>query len=741
MPAPRVSAIVVNYRKAEMTCDCLVALSVALGRLDGPSEMVVVDNGSGDGSVETIRAAVPEAAVHSLPDNLGFPTAASEGIRRSSGEWVLLLNNDVIVEPDAVSEMVLAGEGAPDVGSVAAQMRFASDPRVINSAGIGVDRLGIAFDRLLGASLEASETRPVEVFGASGGAALHRRRMLDDIGGMDETYFFALDDADLAWRARMAGWRCLYAPGAVVHHHHGATTAHGSSRKYFHVGLNRVRTVAKNADARLLRRYGPAMVAYDLGYVAFAAATDRTLAPLRGRVRGLREWRGYRRAGAPRRPVELEPVRGLGAALGRRAVWNRHSAVGAGGEPKALAVFHLGGVGGPQRSLVQAMTWLGERGSVEFIVPEDGAAADEYEPLGPVTVANYTTLTYARGVRRVASAALDLARDVRFFRRELRRRRPDVVVVVTTVLPAVLIAARLERVPSVVYAAEIFTQQWKGDRLRLWGEGLARATGALAGGLVCCSETVARQFPVRNRKPIAVAYPPIGREYARGDRDRGRARYGVDAADPCLLVVGNVSRGRGQDVALRALPSVRRNHPAARLLIVGAPHPRPVDIEYAGELRRRAEDLGVADAVVFADPTDAMADVYAAADVVLNPARFAEPFGRVAPEALMAGRPVVASRVGAIPEVLTDGVDGLLVPPDDPEALAAAVARLIEDAGLAESLARRGRDRVAERFGYAQDRAAWTRVLTGVLPGRLEGPAPADDRGDRLEEDLDVLAK
>jgi GT2 family glycosyltransferase len=322
-----VSAVVVNYRRPDMTAACLAALRTALERVGEPTEIVVVDNGSGDGSPAALRAACPEANVVELPDNRGFPTGASEGIRRSSGEWVALINNDVIVEPDALAELLAAARTADDVGSVAAQMRFADDPGVINSAGIGVDRLGIAYDRLLGRPVEESEGEPVEVFGASGGAALHRRTMLDEVGGMDETYFFALDDADLAWRARMAGWRCLYVPAAVVHHHHGATTAHGSSLKYFHVGLNRVRTLAKNADGRTLRRYGALAAGYDLAYVAYAAVTDRTLAPLRGRLRGLREWRAYRRAGARlRRPVELEPVAGLREALGRRSVWARHSA-------------------------------------------------------------------------------------------------------------------------------------------------------------------------------------------------------------------------------------------------------------------------------------------------------------------------------------------------------------------------------------------------------------------------------
>ncbi len=321
-----VSAIVVNYRRAELTCACLAALREALANVDLATEIVVVDNGSHDGSPAVIAGAAPDVVLVELPDNRGFPTGASEGIRRSSGEWVFLVNNDVFVQPDTVRELLAAGSGDPDVGSVAAQMRFARDPHIINSAGIGVDRLGIAFDRLLGAPVEASETQPVEVFGACGGAALHRRRMLDEVGGMDESFFFALDDADLAWRARMHGWRCLYAPSAVVYHNHGATTSHGSGKKYFHVGLNRVRMLAKNADRELLRRNAAAMIGYDLGYVTFAAIKDRTLAPLRGRMRGLAEWRDYRRAGMPRRPVELHAPRGLRAALARRAVWTEHSA-------------------------------------------------------------------------------------------------------------------------------------------------------------------------------------------------------------------------------------------------------------------------------------------------------------------------------------------------------------------------------------------------------------------------------
>jgi GT2 family glycosyltransferase len=320
-----VSAIVVNYRRPDILGACLTSLREALARTGEPTELIVVDNASGDESCAVAAELAPEAKIYELSRNFGFPTAVSEGISHSSGEWILLINNDVEVEPDVVVRMLESARSADDIGSVAAQMRFAAGERTINSAGIGVDQLGIAYDRLLGEPPSASETEPVEVFGACGGAAIYRRTMLDQIGGFDNSFFFALDDADVAWRAQMRGWRCLYDPRAVVHHHHGATIGHGSSLKYFHVGLNRVRMLAKNADDALLRRHGLQMVAYDVAYVAYAAATDRTLAPLRGRLKGVREWRSYRSSANGRKPVQLEPVKGLRAALSRRAAWGRSS--------------------------------------------------------------------------------------------------------------------------------------------------------------------------------------------------------------------------------------------------------------------------------------------------------------------------------------------------------------------------------------------------------------------------------
>jgi len=320
---PVLSLIVVSQRRGELLERCLLSARAALREIDGVGELILILNGAASDERPANEELFEGIDILYEPENIGFAAAVGKGARRAGSEWLALLNDDATIEPQALARMLAAGASAADVGSVAAQMRFADRPQIINSAGIEVDRLGVAHDRLLGKPLDAGETETTEVFGASGGAALYRRKMLDDIGGFDESFFAYLEDVDVAWRARMKGWRCLYVPGAVVSHHHSATLGHGSTRKYYLVGRNRIRLLAKNADSRLLRRYGLWMLANDLGYVFFVALTKLTLTPAWGRIVGLREWRRYRKRGAEgRRAIGLAPVSGLRAALRRQRAWS-----------------------------------------------------------------------------------------------------------------------------------------------------------------------------------------------------------------------------------------------------------------------------------------------------------------------------------------------------------------------------------------------------------------------------------
>lgn len=297
MDGPALSIVVVAYRERGPLLGCLAACELATEGLEGGAELIVVDNG---GLAMEIRQNAPTAVVVEPGYNTGFAGGVSRGIAASTGRWVALVNDDAQVEPAALSALIAAGESSDRIGSVAAQVRFARDPDRINSAGLQVDRLGIATERFAGAPVTVAGDR-TQVFGATACLALYRRTMLDAIGGFDERFFAYLEDVDVAWRAQAGGWCCVYEPGAVGYHLGSASTGPGSATKYFLVGRNRVWLLARNATRLQLLRALPGIIAYDLAYVAYVALTERTLAPLRGRLVGLRTWRDRRRETSGRR--------------------------------------------------------------------------------------------------------------------------------------------------------------------------------------------------------------------------------------------------------------------------------------------------------------------------------------------------------------------------------------------------------------------------------------------------------
>lgn len=285
----RVTVIIVNWNGRRFLERCLQA--VLEQRYHG-FEVVLVDNGSIDTSVQFVRKRFPQVRIIANEENRGFAAANNQAIRSTDSEFVATLNNDTEADPTWLEELVGAAETDHSVGACASRMLFAHRPQVINSAGIALDRAGIAWDWRGGETDDPEEQEPVEVFGPCAGAALYRRAMLEEIGLFDEDFFAYLEDVDLAWRAQWAGWRTLSVPTARVLHFHSGTGVEGSPFKNRLLGRNKVWAIAKNYPWPQLLWHLPVILLCDIGSLPYTLISRGNWGPLRGRVEGLKELTG-----------------------------------------------------------------------------------------------------------------------------------------------------------------------------------------------------------------------------------------------------------------------------------------------------------------------------------------------------------------------------------------------------------------------------------------------------------------
>jgi len=260
-----ISVIVLNYNGKGFLNSCLSSLA---SQTYSDFEVIVVDNGSRDGSPEYIEENYPWVRLAKNDENLGFAGGTNVGIRAAKGEFVITLNNDSRADSRFIEELIKP-MADPEVGVCAAKMLF-PDGR-INSAGICISRSGAAWDRGMFEPDRGQYEFVEEVFGACAGAALYRREMLDEIGLFDEDFFLYLEDVDLAFRARLAGWKCLYVPGARVIHHHGGTAGVGSDLAVYYGNRNIVWYPIKDFPFRLLITSLPFIVARNLAVIPYYA--------------------------------------------------------------------------------------------------------------------------------------------------------------------------------------------------------------------------------------------------------------------------------------------------------------------------------------------------------------------------------------------------------------------------------------------------------------------------------------
>jgi len=228
--------VVVNWNRKDLLRLCLASLA----RQSGVDfETIVVDNGSTDGSAELAAGEFGSRVIRNS-ENRGFCAANNQGIQAARGEFIALLNNDAEADPGWLAALHRACNAGEDVGMAASKVLVWEDPRRIDKAGHLIFPDGQNRGRGSGALDRGQYDREEEVLWPDGCAAMYRREMLDGIGGFDEDFFAYGDDAELGLRARIAGWRCIYTPEAVVRHHRGSTLGKDSARRLELIERNRL---------------------------------------------------------------------------------------------------------------------------------------------------------------------------------------------------------------------------------------------------------------------------------------------------------------------------------------------------------------------------------------------------------------------------------------------------------------------------------------------------------------------
>lgn len=240
-----ITVVIPNYNGIRFLKGCLEAVLQQVETTPA-YEVIVVDNGSTDGSRELIAQYFPTVRLEALQENTGFCHAVNVGIGKSRAKYVLLLNNDTKVKNDFVLELYREIEKREKAFSVSAKMLMWDRPELIDDAGDRYCVLGWAYGRGKGKSA-AAYNHPCEIFSACGGAAIYRRSVFEEIGLFDEAHFAYLEDLDIGYRARLRGYRNYYAPSAEVVHYGSASS--GSRYNEWKTGLaaaNSVYVIQKN---------------------------------------------------------------------------------------------------------------------------------------------------------------------------------------------------------------------------------------------------------------------------------------------------------------------------------------------------------------------------------------------------------------------------------------------------------------------------------------------------------------
>ena len=267
---PKVTVIIVNWNGEHFLFRCLSAL---MSQTVKPQEIILVDNASSDGSLEVARR-FPAVRLLAQDRNTGFARGNNLAIEAAAAEceWIALINPDAFAEPRWLEALLVAAESNPRFDVFGSKLINASAPLLLDGAGDVYHVSGLVWRMGHGIPASALQGFEYEVFSPCAAAALYRRSALLEVGGFDEDFFCYVEDVDLGFRLRLAGYRCLYVPKSVVHHvGSGTTGGKNSDFSVYHGHRNLVWTYVKDMPGILFWIFLPLHLAMNLVVLAVFA--------------------------------------------------------------------------------------------------------------------------------------------------------------------------------------------------------------------------------------------------------------------------------------------------------------------------------------------------------------------------------------------------------------------------------------------------------------------------------------
>ncbi|WP_091452167.1 glycosyltransferase [Actinokineospora iranica] len=770
---PVLSVVVVNYRGADDTVACLRALRTELDYPGDRLQVVCVDNASGDGSTERIRA-VEGVDLVEAPANLGFAGGCNLGAEHATGTVLAFLNNDARPDPGWARAAVRVLAEQPDVAAVASKVLDWSGERVDFVDG-GLTWFGMGYKRHAGQPDDGSHDAPRDVLFATGSAMFVRAGVYRELGGFDERFFMFYEDVDLGWRLNLRGWRVRYEPTSLAYHKHHASVSQvdtpDNSRELYLLERNALAALYKNLSDATLAKALPAALALAVRRATARGEIDATQLEItrRGETGGgdvsiprtalagmlaidqfvellpsLAASRKVEQAKRVRSDADLVP-------LMRKAMEPAYPL------PRYLAAHDI---------LVEAFGLEEAFGARRKILVITGDAISERMAGPAIRAWNMAeVLSAEHEVRLVTVNPLCAPPDTAF--PVLRARRRDLDPHVDWADVVILQGHALELVPSVqkkdstkIVVCDVYDpmhlellEQGKDDvaeqrELDLVGVTKVLNTQLERGDFFVCASERQRHFWLGHLLALGrltpalydtdptlrslLAVVPFGLPGKPPQQSRSPIKggiAGIGERDKVVLWAGGVYSWFDPLTLVTAIGTLARRRPDVRLVFLGMRHPNPEvpEMDIGGQVRALSGRLDLTGRHVFFNETwvpyeqrqDWLLDADCGVTTHYEHVETTFAFRTRVLDYLWAGLPIVTTDGDSFAELVRAEGLGVVVPAEDGDALAAALERVLYDEEFAQGC--------RERIAVARERFTWENVLA-PLTAFCRAPRPAADR-------------